>query len=507
MDESGVLARLGLSGSELPGVAGGARPERAGGAPLVSINPAGGRPLGAVRAADAEDVRRVVERAAERFRRFRLLPAPHRGELVREIGALIRERRDDLAALISLEMGKIRAEAEGEVQETLDVCDFAVGLSRQLHGLTIASERPRHRLMEQWHPLGVVAAITPFNFPAAIWSWNAALAAVCGNTVVWKPSSLAPLCALALQRICDEAMARRSLSGVFNLVVGAGSVVGEALVADRRVALVSATGSTALGRRIGTVVAERFGRAILELGGNNAAIVLDDADLDLAARAVLFGALGTTGQRCTTTRRLIVQRGAAAPLLGRLEEAYATLKIGDPLDPTVHVGPLVSAEAVAAMQAALGRARAEGCEVLRGGRRIDRAGFFVEPAIVRADARAPIVREETFAPILYVVEVDSLEEAIRLNNEVPHGLSSAIFTDSLRAAETFLSAAGSDCGLANVNTGTSGAEIGGAFGGEKETGGGREIGSDAWKAYMRRQTSAVNFGTDLPLAQGVRFRE
>ena len=507
MDEAGVLARLGLSGTELPGVAGGPRPERAGGAPLVSLDPARGRPLGAVRAADAEDVARVVERAADRFRRFRLLPAPHRGELVRELGLLIRGRRDDLAALISLETGKIRAEAEGEIQETLDVCDFAVGLSRQLHGLTIASERPRHRLMEQWHPLGVVAAVTPFNFPAAIWAWNAALAAVCGDAVVWKPSSLAPLCALALQRICDEAMARRSAFGVFNLVVGPGPLVGEALAADSRVALVSATGSTALGRRIGTIVAGRFGRTILELGGNNAAIVLDDADLDLAARAVRFGALGTTGQRCTTTRRLIVQRGAAAPLLGRLEEAYAGLKIGDPLDPTVHVGPLVSAEAVAEMLAALERARAEGCEVLRGGRRIDRPGFFVEPAIVRADARAPILREETFAPILYVVEVDSLEEAIRLNNDVPQGLSSAIFTDSLRAAETFLSAAGSDCGLANVNTCTSGAEIGGAFGGEKETGGGRETGSDAWKAYMRRQTSAVNFGTDLPLAQGVRFRE
>ncbi|HZN54395.1 MAG TPA: aldehyde dehydrogenase family protein, partial [Candidatus Polarisedimenticolaceae bacterium] len=407
--------------------------------------------------------------------------------------------------LVSFETGKILSEGRGEIQEMIDICDFAVGLSRQLYGLSMHSERPRHRMYEQWHPLGPIGIVTAFNFPVAVWAWNAAIAAVCGDTMVWKPSSKTPLTAIAVQNIAHRVMERNDCRGVFNLVIGRGADVGERMLADRRLPLVSATGSCRMGRRIAVVVGERLGRTLLELGGNNAIIVLDDADLDLALRAVLFGAVGTAGQRCTTTRRLILQRGIAAGFVERLSAAYAHVRIGDPLDPTTLMGPLIDAGAVSDMAAALDRVRREGGEVIHGGGRVDRPGHFVEPTLVRVRAGMETPKDETFAPILYVYEVDDLREAVAIQNEVPQGLSSSIFTDSVRSAEEFLSHVGSDCGIANVNIGTSGAEIGGAFGGEKETGGGRESGSDSWKAYMRRQTNTINWGRDLPLAQGVRF--
>lgn len=472
---------------------------------LASINPTNGEVLAKVRQADAATYERVAQTAQEAFRTLRMLPAPKRGEIIRALGEELRAQKEALGQLVSLEMGKILSEGLGEVQEMIDMCDFAVGLSRQLYGLTMASERPRHRMFEQWHPLGPVGIITAFNFPVAVWSWNAAIAVVCGDPVIWKPSSKAPLCAIAVQHICHKVSQRFGINGIFNLVIGSGSEVGQRLVDDHRVPLISFTGSTAQGRRIATSVASRFGRTILELGGNNAVIVLDDADLDLALRAILFAAVGTAGQRCTTLRRLIVQKGIYPQLLDRLMAAYASLRIGDPLDPNTHVGPLVDEAAVADMLAALEKVKQQGGEILFGGERLTGAGYFVKPAIVKAHKELEIACEETFAPILYLYQVETLEEAIALNNAVRQGLSSAIFTNSLRAAETFLSAEGSDCGIANVNIGTSGAEIGGAFGGEKETGGGREAGSDAWKAYMRRQTCTINYSRELPLAQGIRF--
>jgi aldehyde dehydrogenase (NAD+) len=407
---------------------------------------------------------------------------------------------------MSLEMGKIRGEGLGEVQEMIDICDFAVGLSRQLHGLTIASERPRHRMIEQYHPLGPVLVVTAFNFPVAVWAWNAALAAVCGDTCVWKPSPITPLCSQAVQALASQAMKEHDAQGVFSLAMG-GAATSQSLVADARFPLVSFTGSVEVGRSVGVRVAERLGRSLLELGGNNAVIVLDDADVEMAVRAITFGAVGTAGQRCTTTRRLFVQKKVARELVSRLLGAFKSVAIGDPLHDGTLMGPLVSGVAVARYVAALGKAREQGGEILCGGRALDRPGFFVEPTIVRAPRHEafPIAWDETFAPILYVFEVEDVEEAIAAQNAVRQGLSSAIFTDSVRASERFLSAAGSDCGIANVNLGTSGAEIGGAFGGEKETGGGRESGSDAWKVYMRRQTCTINGGTELPLAQGVVF--
>jgi aldehyde dehydrogenase (NAD+) len=388
----------------------------------------------------------------------------------------------------------------------IDVCDFAVGLSRQLYGLTIASERPRHRLIEQWHPLGPVAVLTAFNFPMAVWAWNAAIAAVCGDTVVWKPSPTTPLCAVAVQRLCNQVMAEHAAPGLFNLCAG-GADVGRWLADEPRFPLVSFTGSIPVGREVAARVAGRLGRSLLELGGNNGIVVLDDANLDLAVRAIAFGAVGTAGQRCTSTRRVFAQRGIARELTERLVRAYATVAIGDPLEDGVLMGPLASRAAVAAYQSAVARAKEQGGQVLCGGAPLERPGFFVQPTLVRAPAheRFPLAFEETFAPILYVFEVADLDEALAAHNAVPQGLSSAIFTESMRSAETFISALGSDCGIANVNAGTSGAEIGGAFGGEKETGGGRESGSDSWKAYMRRQTCTINWGDDLPLAQGVEF--
>jgi aldehyde dehydrogenase (NAD+) len=470
---------------------------------LASINPATGCAIARVRQASAEDYEHVMAGAADTFRAWRMTPAPARGEIVREIGDELRRSKPALGALVSMEMGKILAEGLGEVQETIDMADFAVGLSRQLYGLTMHSERPGHRMYEQWHPLGVVGVISAFNFPVAVWSWNALIAAVCGDCVVWRPSSETPLTAVAVQKICDRVFRRHGFEGVLNLLIGPSRTVGEAMLEDRRIPLISFTGSTEVGRHVATTVARRLGRTILELGGNNGIIVMDDANRDLVLRAVLFGAVGTAGQRCTTTRRLFLQRGIAPAITEGLIRAYGQVRIGDPLDPRTLMGPLVNRRAVEDMTAGLETIRGQGGEILYGGRALE--GCFVEPTLVRSRADMPVLREEVFAPILHLIEFDELEEALEWHNDVPQGLSSALFTNSLIAAETFLSHRGSDCGIANINIGTSGAEIGGAFGGEKETGGGRESGSDAWKAYMRRQTNTVNWSASLPLAQGIEF--
>jgi aldehyde dehydrogenase (NAD+) len=472
---------------------------------LDSHNPADESVIASVTQAGAEDYERVITAASEAFTEWRMLPAPQRGEYVRRIGNALREHKTELGALVSMEVGKIRTEGEGEVQEMIDIADFAVGLSRQLYGLTIASERPRHRMYEQWHPLGPVGVITAFNFPVAVWSWNAFIAAVCGDTTIWKPSHMAPLCAVAVHNIVDGVMAGSGFEGVFNLAVGPSNPVGNLLVEDPRVPLISATGSVRMGATIGPKVAARLGRSLLELGGNNAIIVMDDADLDLTLRAALFAAVGTAGQRCTSLRRLIVHRDIADRLAKALADAYSQVNVGDPLQPDTLMGPLINADAVATAEAALAIALEQGGELLTGGSAIGGPGHFFEPTLVRVPADAPILQEETFAPVMWLVEVDSYEEAIAVQNGVRQGLSSSIFTDSLRTAERFLSAEGSDCGIANVNIGTSGAEIGGAFGGEKETGGGRESGSDSWKTYMRRQTVTINWSDQLPLAQGIEF--
>jgi aldehyde dehydrogenase (NAD+) len=473
------------------------------GGELESLNPATGEALAKVKLASLIDYERVMARAGDAFVEWRMIPAPRRGEIVREIANELRLHKADLGALISLEMGKILPESLGEVQEMIDVADFAVGLSRQLYGLTMHSERPGHRMYEQWHPLGIVGVISAFNFPVAVWSWNAMIAAVCGDCVLWRPSSETPLTAIAVQKICNRVMDRHGLKGVFNLVIGRSNPVGETLVDDVRIPLVSFTGSTQVGRRVAESVARRLGRSLLELGGNNGIIVMDDANLDLVLRAVLFGAVGTAGQRCTTTRRLFLQRGIAAKVTDALIAAYRQVKIGDPLDEDTLMGPLVNRRAVLDMMEGLERIREQGGKVLFGGGRM--TGCFVEPTLVLARPDMPILKEEIFAPILYLVEFDDLDQALHWHNDVPQGLSSAMFTANLISAETFLSHRGSDCGIANINIGTSGAEIGGAFGGEKETGGGRESGSDSWKAYMRRQTNTINWSTQLPLAQGIKF--
>jgi aldehyde dehydrogenase (NAD+) len=502
---SEVLGRLGIGAIE-SGAGWGEWIEKPSGGDLVSISPCDGAPIATVRMAGPEDYQEVVRRAAAAFLKWQLCPAPQRGEIVREIGDELRRSKDDLGTLVSLEMGKILAEGKGEVQEMIDIAGFAAGLSRQLYGLSMHSERPAHRMYEQWHPLGVAGVISAFNFPVAVWSWNALIAAVCGDCVLWKPSSETPLTAIAVQKICDRVLARHGWTGVFNLVVGRGSVVGEAMLDDPRLPLVSATGSCQMGYRVAERVARRLGRSILELGGNNGVIVMDDANLDLALRAVLFGAVGTAGQRCTTIRRLFLQRGIAKRMTDSLLAAWRQIRIGNPLDAATVMGPLVNRAAVDDMMQGLARICEQGGKVLCGGARLDRVGgCYVEPAIVRARPDLPALKDELFAPVLYLVEFDALEEAIAFHNDVPQGLSSAIFTTNLISAETFLSARGSDCGIANVNIGTSGAEIGGAFGGEKETGGGREAGSDSWKAYMRRQTVTVNWSSDLPLAQGIQF--
>lgn len=476
-----------------------------GGDTIDVINPSTGDVLATVGLASMDDYEKIVQSSVETFERWRSLPAPKRGEYVRRVGNALREKVDVLGALVTLEMGKIVAEGVGEVQEMIDICDFAVGLSRQLYGNTMASERPNHRMYEHWHPLGPVGVISAFNFPVAVWSWNAAIAAVCGDTVIWKPSQQTPLTAIAVTKIAEEVMAGSGYEGVFNLLVGQGRTVGNQLNHDTRVPLVSATGSCDMGRIVGPAVAQRMGRSILELGGNNAVIVMDDADIDLAVRATLFSAVGTAGQRCTTLRRLIVHRAIADKLVSRLVEAYKQVTLGDPLEAGTLMGPVVNESAIEEMMKALEIAKEQGGRIVAGGNRIDRPGYFVEPTIALVPKEASITQDETFAPILWVIEFDTLDEAIEIQNGVVQGLSSAIFTESLKHAEKFLSATGSDCGIANVNIGTSGAEIGGAFGGEKETGGGREAGSDSWKAYMRRQTTTINWGDDLPLAQGIEF--
>lgn len=475
------------------------------GALVSSLNPSTGEQIAGVYSCSADDYQRILKDSMEAFRSWRMVPAPKRAELVRLIGQALREKKHQLGTLISSEVGKIKAEGDGEVQEMIDMADFAVGQSRMLYGATMQSERPAHRMSEQWHPLGPVGVITAFNFPVAVWAWNAFLAAIAGDTVIWKPSPKAPLSAVAVQQICNRVMQQLGYSGIFSLFITDQPLLIEQMVQDQRLPLISFTGSVPVGRQVAATVGQRLGRTLLELSGNNAVIVDETADLELAMRAIVFGAVGTAGQRCTTTRRLFVHESRVDELTTRLVKAYAQVSIGNPLEPNVLMGPLIDQGAVDAYRAALDEIKKEGGEILYGGRVLTRSGYFVEPTIVRAQHQWSIVQRETFAPILYVMPFQTIDEAIQMQNDVPQGLSSAMFSNNLRHSEQFISAAGSDCGIANLNIGTSGAEIGGAFGGEKDTGGGREAGSDAWKAYMRRQTNTVNWGTDLPLAQGIKF--
>ena len=482
-----------------------------GGEMLTSISPIDGQTIAKIRCANNHDFEQVVSRAVEAFKTWRMVPAPKRGNIVRRIGNALRTHKKDLAELVTIEMGKIRSEGEGEVQEMIDIADLAVGQARMLYGLTMHSERPAHRMYEQWHPLGVVGVITSFNFPVAPWAWNAMIALVAGNTVIWKPSSKAPLSAMAVMNIVWEVLTKEKLpQGICNIVIGSRDAVGDALVRDRRVALISATGSVAMGRNIGQIVAARLGKTILELGGNNAVIVTSHADLKMAVAAVVFGAVGTAGQRCTSTRRVMVHEDIYDPFVADMIQAYRQVRIGNPLDEGILMGPLIDPTAVEKMQHALRLIKEQGGRILYGGDILSGgiydAGSYVMPAICEVRADLPIVQEETFAPILYLIKYRMLEQAIADNNAVSQGLSSSIFTNDLREAESYLSQRGSDCGIANVNVGTSGAEIGGAFGGEKDSGGGREAGSDAWKSYMRRQTCTINWSGELPLAQGIEFK-
>ncbi|MEJ2283433.1 MAG: aldehyde dehydrogenase family protein [Desulfobacterales bacterium] len=481
-----------------------------GGETLLSNSPIDGREIGRIQCASQKDYETVVLRAAGAFKTWRAMPAPGRGEIVRQIGNALRRHKKELGALVTLEMGKIRTEGEGEVQEMIDIADMAVGQSRMLYGRTMHSERPGHRMYEQWHPIGPVGVITSFNFPVAPWSWNALIALIAGNTVIWKPSSKVALSAIATMKIVWEVFQKNGLpEGICNLVVGNRRAIGNAMIQDRRVALISATGSVAMGRRVGPAVADRLGKTILELGGNNAVIVTEAADFEMALKAVVFGAVGTAGQRCTSTRRIIIHEDIHDRFADALIQAYRQIKIGNPLDDGVLMGPLIDRRAVENMQQALKQIVEQGGRVLYGGQTLTGGlydtGTYVMPAICRATPDMPIVKEETFAPILYLLKYRSLEDALAVNNAVPQGLSSSIFTNDLTEAEFFLSHRGSDCGIATVNVGTSGAEIGGAFGGEKDTGGGREAGSDVWKFYMRRQTCTINWSGQLPLAQGIEF--
>ena len=475
------------------------------GSELDSVTPVDGTLIAKIKQCNSGDYENIMQKSSEIFNKWRMEPAPKRGEVVRNLANAFRKHKVALGKLISWEMGKIQAEGEGEVQEMIDIADYAVGLSRQLYGKTMHSERPNHRMYEQWHPLGTVGIVTAFNFPGAVWAWNAMIAAVCGDVMVWKPSSKTPLTAIAIQKIVNEVMTPLGWDGVMSLLVGSSRDVGELLVHDRRVPLVSATGSCHMGRKIGEAVAKRLGRTLLELGGNNAIIVMPDSDPELVLRAVLFGAVGTSGQRCTSTRRLFLHKSISASIIDKLITSYSQIKIGNPLDSDTLVGPLVDNKAVKEYSDALEIIKNEKGEILYGGNVIQRDGYYVEPTLVMANMEMEIVREETFAPILYIFEFEVLEEAIEAHNSVDQGLSSSIFTKDMQSVEKFLSHSGSDCGIANVNIGTSGAEIGGAFGGEKDTGGGREAGSDSWKAYMRRQTNTLNWSDDLPLAQGIEF--
>lgn len=500
-----LLEKLGLN--KTSAAAYGAQIYQGGSAVLESYSPIDGQLIGKCSVATEQDYERVILDAQEAFLEWRRVPAPKRGLIVREIGEGFRDLKVELARLVTIEMGKILQEGEGEIQEAIDIADFAVGLSRQLYGKSMHSERPSHRMYEQWHPLGPIGVISAFNFPAAVWAWNAMIAAVCGDAVIWKPSEFTPLTAIAMNNIAREVAGRHGFAAVFSLLIDSGPELGKRMAADRRLPLISATGSCRMGRSVGETVAKRLGRSILELGGNNAIIVLQDADLNLAVPATVFGAVGTAGQRCTSTRRILIERSIEAAFVDRLTHAYKQVKIGNPLEKGTLMGPLIHSAAVSAYQSALTEIPKQGGEIVCGGQVLSGmpSELYVQPTIVRAKPDMPLLQEETFAPILYVVAVDDLEHALQVHNAVPQGLSSAIFTQNLKAAENFLSAAGSDCGIANVNIGTSGAEIGGAFGGEKDTGGGRESGSDSWKQYMRRQTNTINYSNDLPLAQGIEF--
>ena len=500
-----ILDKLGL-GDINPGTWSGSRSLESASAPLIeSVNPATNEVIASVRATTEEEYDQVVEAARAAFLEWRRIPAPVRGEAVRLLGDALRKHKNDLGSLVSLENGKIKAEGDGEVQEMIDIADFAVGQSRMLYGKTMHSERPMHRMYEQWHPLGIVGTISAFNFPVAVWSWNACIAAICGNVNIWKPSPKTPLCGVAVQKICNAALADAGFPEIFHLFNDGDNRLAQKFVDDPRIDLLSFTGSTAVGRKVGERVAARMGKSLLELGGNNAIIVDEFANLDLAVPAIVFGAVGTAGQRCTTTRRVLVHDSRMAELKERLVRAYSQVRIGDPLDSKTLMGPLIDEAAVQRVRKAADAVQKAGGEILCGGKVLDRPGNFIEPIIAVANNDWDVVQTETFGPILYLIPINSLEEAMTLHNGVAQGLSSSIFTDRLQHAEYFLSHLGSDCGIANVNIGTSGAEIGGAFGGEKETGGGRESGSDAWKAYMRRQTNTINWSAELPLAQGINF--
>ena len=472
---------------------------------IDSINPSNDEIIASVYKCDLEDYNHIVKKSLEAFHQWRTVPAPERGQVVRAIGNALRDYKDALGSLVALEMGKIKAEGDGEVQEMIDIADFAVGQSRMLYGKTMHSERKDHRMYEQWHPLGITGVISAFNFPVAVWSWNAFIAAICGNTTLWKPSSSTPLSAIAVQKICNEVLSNYDIPNIFSLVIGSGSDIGERLIQDDRIPLVSFTGSTKMGRHVSKIVSGRFGKTILELGGNNCIIVDESADMDLAVPAIVFGAVGTAGQRCTSTRRVLAHKGIYDELKKRLIDSYKQVKIGNPLDVETLMGPLINESAVGDYLSAIEKAVDSGGEILIGGKIIEGNGNFVSPTIIEAENSWGIVQEETFAPVLYLISFSELDEAIKIHNDVPQGLSSSIFTLDIRNAEKFLSSVGSDCGIANVNIGTSGAEIGGAFGGEKETGGGRESGSDSWKQYMRRQTNTINWSSELPLAQGIEF--
>lgn len=471
----------------------------------ISYNPTNESIIANVFEASEADYENIVTEACTAFKEWRKVPAPIRGDLVRKMGNALREKKDALGSLVSLEMGKIKEEGNGEVQEMIDIADFAVGQSRMLYGNTMHSERPNHRMYEQWHPLGPVGVISAFNFPVAVWAWNAFIAAISGDTVIWKPSSSTPLTAVAVQHICNDVLVQNGYKGIFNLIIGKGSTIGDKMLSDKRLPLISFTGSTLMGRHVAEVVSKRFGKTILELGGNNAILVDKTADLELAIPAIVFGAVGTAGQRCTSTRRVIVHESISEILTDRLLNAYSQVNIGNPLEKGTLMGPLVNQGAVDSYLNALEKVKSSGGEILCGGKIIDGDGYFVEPTIAKVKNHWDIVQDETFAPILYIMEYEHLTQAIDMHNDVPQGLSSSMFTTNVQNAELFLSSVGSDCGIANINIGTSGAEIGGAFGGEKETGGGRESGSDSWKQYMRRQTNTINWSNDLPLAQGIKF--
>ena len=501
-----ALTELGLHSSNAGGCAGpGKWTSSTDSGVLESINPATGETIASVNLCSTQDFDMIIQSAQNAFEEWRTVPAPRRGEIIRLLGEALRAKKDALGSLVAMEVGKIKAEGDGEVQEMIDMADFAVGQARMLYGKTMHSERPNHRMYEQWHPLGVVGVVTAFNFPVAVWAWNACLAVIAGNPVLWKPSPKAPLTAIAVQHICNRVLEEQGYSGIFSLLITDQIEMAQKMVQDTRLPLISFTGSVPVGRQVAEVVAHRLGRSLLELSGNNAVIVDETADLNLAIPSIVFGAVGTAGQRCTSTRRLIIHESRYQEVLSRLIHAYQQVKIGDPLDSSVLMGPLIDKAAQATYQDTLEEVKKLGGEILYGGNLLNRPGYFVEPTIVFADNQWDVVQRETFAPILYVMTYKSLNDALTLQNNVRQGLSSSLFTTSLKNAERFLSATGSDCGIANVNIGTSGAEIGGAFGGEKETGGGREAGSDAWKAYMRRQTNTLNWGTELPLAQGIKF--